>query len=476
MKIQLQMRIILLFVLLVISSNMLAQGLEIEVKIDSAAGKEIKLAHHYLGNIFLDDSVKLDENGSGIFKRDTLLHQGLYKIYLDESHHFDFLLGADQQFSINNTAFNSETVKINGSSESEEFFKYIDFLTELRKESTEIKEKMNSASPEEKQKLQAEMENLTPKLREYWFEKKKEYPNSFLAEFLLANYVPELDVSSLSEEIQKNDSLVLLKRFYYQRTHFWDYFDYTDERMLYTPFYKPKLETWFTKVLFQTYDSVRIPVFNFIEDVRPNKRIFQFVCSWFLNSSISSNIMGMDALFVDLARAYYLSGEAFWTNEETMKKVKENVIFLEHNLIGEKGADLTLENVDGEYVNLYKLNAKATLVLIFEPNCSHCKEFVPKFHDEVYAKYKDKGLSVYAIYSMDNKDEWTEFLTKHNLYDWINVWDPDNSSNFKILYDARTTPGIYLLDENKTVIAKKLTVEQLDKVISSEINETNSVQ
>src|SRR5665811_1158689 len=104
-------------------------------------------------------------------------------------------------------------------------------------------------------------------------------------------------------------------------------------------------------------------------------------------------------------------------------------------------------------------------ILIYEPNCSHCKEFVPKFHDEVYEKYKDKGLTVFAIYSMDNKEEWGEFPDKHNLYDWINVWDENHITRFEILYDGRKTPGIYVLDENKKIIAKKLSEEQLDEFI-----------
>jgi peroxiredoxin len=210
-------------------------------------------------------------------------------------------------------------------------------------------------------------------------------------------------------------------------------------------------------------------VFKFIDDVRPNKRIFQFATSWFLNSSINSNIMGMDALFVDLARTYYLSGQAFWATDESMKKIRENVAFAEHNLIGKIAPDLTLENIDGEFVNLHKLNSKITILVIYEPDCSHCKEFVPHLHKDVYQKYKNKGLKIYAIYSMDKKDEWSDFLTKHNLYDWINVWDETHISQFKILYDGRKTPATYILDENKKIIAKGMTVEQIDKLLNLQL-------
>jgi peroxiredoxin len=204
--------------------------------------------------------------------------------------------------------------------------------------------------------------------------------------------------------------------------------------------------------------------------VRTKKRIFQFAVSWFLNNSINSKVTGMDALFVDLAKTYYLNGEAYWATEESLKKIRENVMFMENNLIGKIAPDLTLESVDGEFFNLHQIKKKRTCVLIYEPGCSHCKEFVPEFYKKVYQKYKDKGLEVFAIYSMDNKEEWTEFLLKHDLWGWINVWDKDHDSQFKVLYDGRITPSVFVLNEDKKIIAKKLTTNQLDKLLQQDLN------
>jgi hypothetical protein len=68
--------------------------------------------------------------------------------------------------------------------------------------------------------------------------------------------------------------------------------------------------------------------------------------------------MGMDALFVDLARKYYLSGEAFWATDEAIEKIRENVLFFENNLIGRQAPDLTLEGFDGQYYNLNQVECK----------------------------------------------------------------------------------------------------------------------
>lgn len=446
------------------------QNFRLEVELQSAAGKEVYLANYYLGNIYAKDTVMLDEQGRGVFASDSLLPQGLYKIYFDENNHFDFLLGNDQQFSLKNESFKSSSAEVTGSDETAAFFEYTAFLGNLQKRNAEIRKEMETAAAAERQVLQAELSELTAQLHSYWSQLEQDFPDSFLPGFVKANYVPLPDISNFPDEVQTNDSLLYLARFYYQQKHYWDHFDYTDERFLYTPFFKQKLETWFTKVLYQNYDSVKSHVFQFIEEVKPKPRIFQFATSFFLNSAINSNIMGMDALFVDIARKYYLSGEAFWATEESLEKIRENVFFAENNLIGNTAPDLTLESFDGEYVNLHQIDAKYTLVVIYEPNCSHCNIFVPDLHANVYQPFKDKGLEVFAIYSMDNKTEWGEFLAEHNLFGWINVWDEHHVSRFKILYDGRKTPGIYVLDQNKKIVAKKMTVEQLKMFMESELN------
>jgi hypothetical protein len=72
--------------------------------------------------------------------------------------------------------------------------------------------------------------------------------------------------------------------------------------------------------------------------------------------------------------------------------------------------------------------------------------------------------------------EWKKFLKEHNLT-FISVSDnpeirekPEsvvpsktdlNSLNFRNIYDLSSYPVVYVLDKDKTIIAKKLGVEQL---------------
>ncbi len=448
-----------------------AEGYNIKIDIKEAANENVLLTYFYNGRIMIADTFRVDEFGKAALTGKASLPQGLYKIYLTGEKHFNFLLGSDQDLLLKTSDLQSGDLTITGAPESEEFLKYTIYLSEIQNKGKELNEKKKDASDDEIKQIDKELETITANLEKYWKEKTKQYPGSFLSVFLMANYVPKPNKEDIPEEIAKNDSALLQYNFDFQKQHFFDHFDVSDERLFYTPLLKPKIENYFTKILYQTYDSISVGMLELIEKSRPSKLNFQYITSYTLNSSINSKIIGMDALFVKVAQKYYLSGIADWATKGTLEKIKENVTFAKDNLIGLTAPELKLESLEGEVFSLHQIDAKITIVLIYEPNCSHCKVFVPELYEKVYKKYQNKDFEIFAIYSMDNKEEWQEFIDQHGLHNWINVWDEHHYSRFKITYDARKTPGVYILDENKKIITKKLSVDQILAFLEKELGE-----
>jgi hypothetical protein len=85
---------------------------------------------------------------------------------------------------------------------------------------------------------------------------------------------------------------------------------------------------------------------------------------------------------------------------------------------------------------------------------------------------------MYAVLSADAKDdlkkEWTKYIREHNMADWTNVYQTKEMEaaivdakkpGFRQLYDITVTPTIYLLDKEKRIIGKKLTIEQLHELL-----------
>jgi thiol-disulfide isomerase/thioredoxin len=187
------------------------------------------------------------------------------------------------------------------------------------------------------------------------------------------------------------------------------------------------------------------------------------VLVYLLNHYERSQIMGLDEVFVELAERYYLSGEAFWAADETIGKLRERVGRIKPNLIGRKAAEMRMTTPEGKTVSLHETKAEYIIVYFYEPSCGHCKVVTPRLN-AVYEKYGASGLKIFGVYILGDTEEWSEYIGKHSL-DWINVFDPHNTTNFRHNYDVYSTPTIYILDSGKTIIAKRIGIETVEQML-----------
>ena len=82
-----------------------------------------------------------------------------------------------------------------------------------------------------------------------------------------------------------------------------------------------------------------------------------------------------------------------------------------------------------------------------------------------------KVLAVSTLFGEDGKAEWVDFVNKHELYDWMNAWNPYDYQ-YKIIYDVRTTPQIFVLNREKKIIGKRISPEQVPELIDAYIKQS----
>ena len=90
---------------------------------------------------------------------------------------------------------------------------------------------------------------------------------------------------------------------------------------------------------------------------------------------------------------------------------------------------------------------------------------------DLFEKFKDQGVKIYAVGNPHENEEWIEYLRTHEgMNELINVSDsPQHPSPFRTYYDVHSTPVILLLDKDKKIIAKKISSEQLETIIEREL-------
>jgi len=444
----------------------------IRLKMKGIKDTTVYLANYFGDKILKVDSVRLNHEGIGIINHDKAQKEGLYLIYLNEKNYFEFLMGNDQQFSIEADFKNSAQNRFTGAEETAVFHEYQIFLGKQKNKQTAIQNRLK-VLPEKSDSLkilQKGLSDLNKSMESYWKEMSDKFKGTFLADFFLSMIIPEADEPKILPTEKNPDSVRWVHRYNFLRNHFWDNFNFARNGLIRTPLFQEKLDTYFKKMILQMPDSLINPMIQVIEKSKKSEEVYHYVFLYLLNESNQSQIMGMDKAFVVLSEKYVLNDPKPWLDTAVVRKIRERVIAVKPNLIGNVAPELKLPDPEGNYYSLRQTNAKFTLLYFWEPDCSHCQKTTPLLYKDLYQELKNKGVAIYAVLTQNNRDKWMKAMQEYKILEWTNVWDPTNSSNFRKLYDVTSTPIIYILDKNKKIVAKRLDVESSLKFLKAQLN------
>ena len=464
----------LIFIFPFVISN--AQSYKIDVEISDLNDTEIYLGYYYGDKTYVRDTIKLDSKGQGTFQGDSLLDQGLYIIVMPAKSYFDILVGEDQEFSVQTTSTDLvNNLKIKGSAENQALKDFQQYMMSQNKKSMEIQSRLKQIDKDSDSTTiyREQLNDLAGDMKIFWNKTIEENEGNLLSVLIKVMKNPEIPEIEVPEDITNKDSVRWFHSYNYNRTHYFDNIDFNDERFLRTPIFYNKIETFFTKVIIQDPDTIIHYIDIVATQAESNKDMFQYLIRYFLNTFQKSNIMGMDKVVVHVAETYYLSDKVDWLDEETLDKLRDQIAKLRFNLIGNIAQDMKMETITQEYAKLHEIKSKYTLVYFFEPHCGHCKKTTPKVFD-IYNDFSRDEFEVFAVYTQTDKEEWSEYIYDKNFDTWINVWDPYNLTNFRFFYNINSTPIMYLLDENKKIIAKKISAETLRSILEIELGKTTS--
>jgi len=125
----------------------------------------------------------------------------------------------------------------------------------------------------------------------------------------------------------------------------------------------------------------------------------------------------------------------------------------------------TVASASGSQMKLSNVSAEYTLVLFWASWCPHCESLLSVLKG-VYDEYRDKGLEILAISIDKERTEWQNAISKEH-YRWINYSElKGGEGKAATEYGVWSTPRMYLLDMDKRIIAKPLTVEELKESIA----------
>ena len=447
-------------------------GYHIQLKFTNTLGADDSiafLAHYYakgMPTIYKTDSARI-KNGTATFNSKEFTLGGIYIIMLsDHKTYFEFLLNNGDDMAITaNAQASPVSLAFKNSKENDGFQEYTNFIKTYGEKQRSLMSEYNTAktakdSAKAREALAASSKDLTTYRRNYI----KTHPGTLLSSIFNALEIPEIPEGKHYLEDGKTVDSTFAYTYY--KSHYWDHFNFQDDRLINTPIYDSRLEEYITKETYPAPDSIEYEADMLLKKTRGTKELFKYTLSWFANFAETSKIMGMDEVFVYLVENYYMKGDATWLDNEALNKYIDRAMKIAPNVIGNVAPEVKMIDIDKKEHKLSDVKAKYTILVFWSADCGHCQHEIPLLDSVYNAELKQKGTKVFAVRTEGDETKWQEFIKKNNLTDWINVYDPERKSDFVSKYDVYSTPVIYVLDEKKIIRGKRLDHTTVPEVIN----------
>ncbi len=451
-------------------------GYEIKVTLKPFANQYVYLGHYSGKQYPIVDSVKLNAKSEGVFRGKTALPGGIYLIaYPSKNKFIEILIDKKQHFSLVADTADIDRRKFTNSADNVMFAAY---QAEMRMRGRAIEKAntaMKGASPADSTRLAEEAKTQTEAITAYRKKVIADHPTSFLAVLMRLMEEPKVPPGELHPG-GKYDSVYAYQ--YYKR-HYWDGIEFFDDRVTRTPasLFEDRLDKYYNTIVYPAPDSVIRELDYMLGYASVSQEMTRVLLVKFVTRYLNMKYMWEDAVFVHLFQKYFANKDYSWLTPQGKKMITERAYSLMANIMGNPAENISLPDTAGTVRHLYTDTAKYTMVCFWDPTCGHCKETLPVLDSMYHAKWKALGLKFYAVGKQTDgtHQQWLDFIRTHHLGEWTHVYYSKEAEKNRIdanipgysqLYDAQTVPAIYLLDREKRIIAKKLTWQQADEILT----------
>ncbi len=450
-------------------SSQAQSGYKINFKIKGWKDTTVYLAHYFGESKYLKDTARVKSDGSFFFDNKNSLRQGVYFLVLNKTQIFDFVIGKNQFFTMEtDTEDYIAHMKVTGDEDNKLFFDDIAFNIERHKEVEPFMRILRDSTLKEDQKKEARegFNKVNARVMEHQKKLIEKHPETMTARWMNARR----PITIPDPPKRADGSIDSTFQLRYYRQHYFDNFNLGDDAMLILPqpLYQEKLKEYLEKLFVPQPDTVTKAFIGLVEKAKRNPETYQYLVRTGMIMYQQPEIMGLDEVFVHLYDKYFVTGEMdYWVPNKTKQSIKEIAEKIRSSMLGAAGSNLIMQDDKFQPRALYDVKAKYTIIYFFRPSCGHCREETPKLVD-FYNKNKLKyNLDVYAVSSDTSMKEMRDFIKEFKT-PWLTVNGPRSylKQHYTQLYHADTTPTIYILDEQKIIIAKKLPVKQLDDFLS----------
>jgi hypothetical protein len=222
-----------------------------------------------------------------------------------------------------------------------------------------------------------------------------------------------------------------------QNAHFWDGIEAFDGPTDDNPVLAAQIDFYFDKMVAPLPDSITPEIDRLVERTSFNTDLRDFILWHLLEKYRHPEYMSQDQVFVYLYDNYYSRLEIKDLNTANLALIRNKAEALRRLALFKLAPDFAIS----DSVDLHSIESEYTVLFFFDHDCDVCQQ---EMQDLDSICTMDPEITVLAI-DMNTNDASVDALYS--------------------LYDIETTPLIYVLDNEKRIIAKKIRAKQITLVL-----------
>jgi thiol-disulfide isomerase/thioredoxin len=447
----------------------------LNVKVNELPYNKIYLASIYGHHQHVIDSAAINQEGSFQFQFTEKYPAGMYRIILGQTPKAAFQNEAPQSILIIfqnenttlSTSFNYpvDSMQVTVGTENKMYYEYLKKKKQYNQK-LGLLEQMLRFYPSTDNFYSGVLKQynvVQNELTKYAVNLIQKYPNAYFIKIINAEQYPFLD-AALTDEM----------RFKELKNKFFNSSDFQDTMLLYSNVLSDKILAYINLYRSSQYTEPQ-QTDEFIQAANNLLTIAKTGHLKVYHYTLDYVIEGFNEIKQDAVLAYisdnYVVTNSCGIDDEKLKQILQKTADYKRTAIGATAPEIIFSSPIsfgdglGTRSKLSDIHSDYTLIVFWASWCPHCTGEVPKIKkviEEFQKQHQDKSLTAVFV-SIDKEEKpWKDYIENNKLSGFINLcelkgWNGEIGKS----YNLNATPTLFLLDNNKKIIAKPINAEQL---------------
>ncbi len=417
------------------------------------------------GTMIIQEKIIRSEDGKFHIKYSESLPQGMYFVQMiPDKRYFEFIIDEDQNFTIY-TNYNNiyGELKCSDSFENKLFIDCLKLVNFKRKDADKLSANiklMREKDPKQVADDQIKLNQINNQVIQEQLYLLRNNKNSLTYLFVKASQEPQ------PEEYNQADSVQIKTAAYFVKNHYFDNIDFSDERLMRSPYPYNSIQNLIGNNLVSK-DSLTKVLDIVMRKVLTANNTSQVYFNFLIKLMSSPKPVILETGFTHIVRDYVQKNLTPWLSDADSLYLAQTAENLEPILLGKKAPYFELFQENGKLTTPYSLDSLITVLYFGGPNCNECKSVFTGLLDfhEIY-KHKKVGIIGICNQSGASLNRCFQYANA-NLVKFPFVGSSEAINQVLLDYNVTSPPAIFVLNKNKEIIAKFVSIPELYRVVNS---------